>query len=111
MENVLGLKAVAVHHDGVKRPAEFGVREDGEEEGADELSVSEPDRDGGVESLDGEQVDEDGLRALEENVERCGVFEDPAFGNEVGAEVEGKGGRAKPERGRPLPGKGPEGDE
>ena len=108
--DIFGLVAVAVGEGGVEGPAELGVGEHGEEEHADELSVGEPDGLGEVGSLDGEEVDEDGLSALKEDVEGGGVFEYPAVVDEFGGEVEGEFGGAEPEGRWPLPGVGDEWD-
>ena len=45
---------------------------------------------GEIGALDGEHVDEDGSGSLEEHVEWGCVFEDPAFCEELGAEIEGE---------------------
>ena len=108
--DVFGLVSVTVGEGGVERPAELGVGEHGEEKHADKLSVGEPDGVGEIGRLDGEEVDEDGLRALKEDVEGGGVFEDPAFVDEFGGEAEGEFGGAEPECGWPLPGVGDEVD-
>ena len=75
-----------------------------------ELSVGKPNGLLEVGALDGEDVDEDRLNALKQDVERSGVFEDPALFEEVAAEVEGEFGGGEPQGGRPLPGIGGEGD-
>ena len=58
----------------------MAIGEQGEDEGADELAVGEPEGLLGVERLDGEDVDEDRLAATEEHVEGGCVLEDPAVG-------------------------------
>ena len=87
-----------------------GVGQHGQKEHADELGVGEPERLLGVEAGDREDVDEDGLCALKEDVERGRVLEDPVVLDEVAAEGEGGLGGGEPERGGPLPGIGDEGD-
>ena len=94
---------------------EQAIHQQGEQEGADVLPVGEPD--GGVRiaarriaAFEGEDVDEDGTGAEEEDVERGGVLEDPAGGDGLFAEVEGEVGGGEPLRRGPLPRVGGDGD-
>src|ERR1017187_2193905 len=102
-----GLVAVALKEAEGERPGEQAVHQQGQEEGADVLSVGQPEvgariAAGGVSALAGENVDEDGTRSGEEDVERGGVLEDPAGGEGFVAEVEGQLGCDVPLRGGPL---------
>ena len=110
-----GLQAVAAKEAEGERPMEEAIHQQGEEEGADVLPVGEPDGGVGIAArriaaFEGENVDEDGAGADEEDVERGGVLEDPAGGDGLVAEVEGEVGGGEPLRRGPLPRVGGDGD-
>ena len=108
--DLLGLVSVAAGKRGFEGPGELCMGEEREEEGANKLGVGVPDGLGEIGGGDGEDVDEDGAVAAEEDVEGGGVFEDVAFGEETGAELEGEFGGAEPHGRGPLPRVGGEGD-
>ena len=98
------LQSVAAKEAEGERPIKEAIHQQRKQEGADVLSVGEPD--GGVgtaarrtAAFEGENVDEDGTGAEEEDVERGGVLEDPAGGDGLFAEVEGEVGGGEPLRG------------
>ncbi len=114
-EAFCGLQAVAAEEAEGERPIKEAVHQQREQEGADVLPVGEPDGGVGIAArriaaFEGENVDEDGAGAEEEDVERGGVLEDPTGGDGLVAEVEGEVGGGEPLRRDPLPRVGGDGD-
>ena len=94
---------------------EEAIHQQWEQEGADVLSIGQPQTCawiawGAIQRFEGEDVDEDGTRAVEEDVEWGGVLEHPSGGEGLVAEVEGDRGGGEPLRGGPLPGIGGDGN-
>jgi len=84
----------------------MNVGAEGQQKGAHELTVGNPERAARIPALEREHIDKDGARPGEEDVERCGVLEDEPTLQRLFAEIECQRCSIDPLAGRPLPGIG-----
>ena len=80
-----GLITVAAIESSRKRPPQFFECRQREKKGARKLPIGKPKRTTRVTAFDGQQVYKYRARAIEQNVERCCIFEDPAFAEQLAA--------------------------
>ena len=86
--DLLGFKAVTASECDLKRPTEPGVSQHRQKEGADELAVGEPDSLVGIDALDGENVNEDGLCAWKRTLSGVASLRIQPSLDEVAAEAQ-----------------------
>ena len=79
------LITVAAIQSSRQRPPQVFECRQGKKKGARKLPVGEPQWAARVAAFDGQQVYKNRARAIEQNVERGRIFEDPAFAEQLAA--------------------------
>lgn len=97
------LIAIARKQSGLERPAQELFGQQGKQECADKLAVGEPDIRLRIAPFEGEHIDENRSRTVEDDVERCRVFEIPAGIDRAVGHAEGELGGGTPLGNSPLP--------